>query len=465
MTSNKVLLIDPTSITHMPPKILDQSESERSRKYGIAINKAVSEYLGEDIENINAFSGKFAVNYGLLMLSYLLEQENVTTELISGDYFNKEEEFFEHLKKISKNYKVACLTSTTPQFNQVQKINQILKDNNPKIKTILGGPHTLYYKTGKKRDNIDVIHIGYGIDKSCKVISDWINGINIKEDIIKTDYYFDCPKNFEVIPKNQINNTMLYSYISFGCPNRCNYCVEHKLVKKVCYNDIDEKLNEIKMLVNKYGRKFIHLADSDFLINRNLLEEFLDKLENKDIKCCFSINATPNTLSDPRNYDLIKRFIDDGLVEILIGVEHFSDKVLKTLNKNYDLNRLFTALEKIKGEAKLPVMSLYTLVGLPSEDYDAIEENIETFKKMSEKHLYDFSFPKFFVPYPDTEIYLYPEKFNVKILNKDWNEYHRWCLPRVIEIIGMKDEDYVREIEQISKISKEYEVSDYDKNR
>lgn len=194
MTSNKVLLIDPTSITHMPPKILDQSESERSRKYGIAINKAVSEYLGEDIENINAFSGKFAVNYGLLMLSYLLEQENVTTELISGDYFNKEEEFFEHLKKISKNYKVACLTSTTPQFNQVQKINQILKDNNPKIKTILGGPHTLYYKTGKKRDNIDVIHIGYGIDKSCKVISDWINGINIKEDIIKTDYYFDCPK-------------------------------------------------------------------------------------------------------------------------------------------------------------------------------------------------------------------------------------------------------------------------------
>ena len=207
------------------------------------------------------------------------------------------------------------------------------------------------------------------------------------------------------------------------------------------------------------------MADSDFLINRNMLEEFLKKLENRKIKCCFSINATPNTLSNPQNFDLIKRFVEDGLVEILIGVEHFSTKVLKTLNKNYNLKKLFAALEKIKRDAKLPVMSLYTLVGLPNEDHEAIMENLEIFKRMNERQLYDFSFPKFFVPYPDTEIYLHPEKFNVKILNKDWNEYHRWCLPRVIEIDGMKDEDYLKEIEEISKISMEYEASDYDKER
>ena len=82
MMNKKVLLVDPTSITHMPPKILNQSESERSRKYGMAINRAVSEYLGDDVENINAFSGKFAVNYGLLMLSYLLKQNGVRIHCI-----------------------------------------------------------------------------------------------------------------------------------------------------------------------------------------------------------------------------------------------------------------------------------------------------------------------------------------------------------------------------------------------
>ena len=449
----KVLLIDPTSINHMPPKLLNKSEKDRSKKYGLAINKAVSKKLNINEEIINAFSGKFAVNYGLLMLGYLLKQKNIDTELISGDYFNNEEDFLKYLSEKANEYTVIGLTSTTPQFEQVKRINNTMKNSNPKLKSILGGPHTLYYKTGEPEENIDVIHIGYGIDVSANIIEKMLNGEYISSKIVKTDYYFDCPKDFELIPKEHLNDTMLYSYLSFGCPNNCNYCMEHKLVKRVCFNNIDKKIKEIKLLVNKYNRKFVHLADSDFLLNNVYLKEFLDKLEKSNIRCCFSVNATPNTLYNEKNFELIKRFVDDGLVEILIGVEHFSPKVLKILNKNYDMKKLFKVLKIIKEDVKLPVMSLYTLVGLPGEDQEAIEENIETFKKITKEGLYDFSFPKFFIPYPDTDIYLYPEKYNVKILTKDWSEYHRWSLPRPIEIIGMKDEDYLREIEQISEIA------------
>lgn len=308
-SKDSVLLIDPTSINHLPPKILNKSESDRSKKYSDALNLAVSKKLNNNEEIINAFSGKFAVNYGLLMLGHLLSNENINVELISGDYFSTEKEFFEYLKILANKYKVAALTSTTPQFEQVKNINKILKENNKYIKTILGGPHTLYYKTAPADDNIDIIHIGHGIDKSAKIIMDILKGNDIKEKILKTDYYYDTKKKFDLIPKNQIDNTMLYSYLSFGCPNNCNYCMEHKLVKKVCYNNIDEKLEEISLLVNKYNRKFIHLADSDFLLNRVYLKEFLDKLEKKELKCCFSINANPNTLSDERNFELIDRFV------------------------------------------------------------------------------------------------------------------------------------------------------------
>lgn len=308
-SEDSVLLIDPTSINHLPPKILNKSENDRSKKYSDALNLAVSKKLNNNEEIINAFSGKFAVNYGLLMLGQLLSNDNINVKLISGDYFSTEKEFFEYLKIVANKYKVAALTSTTPQFEQVKKINKILKRNNKYIKTILGGPHTLYYKTAPVDDNIDIIHIGHGIDKSSKIIMDILRGNEIKEKIIKTDYYYDTKKKFDLIPKNQIDNTMLYSYLSFGCPNNCNYCMEHKLVKKVCYNNIDEKLEEISLLVNKYNRKFIHLADSDFLLNRVYFKEFLEKLEKKDLKCCFSINANPNTLSDERNFELIDRFV------------------------------------------------------------------------------------------------------------------------------------------------------------
>ena len=306
---NTVLLVDPTSINHLPPKILDKSENDRSKKYSEALNYAVSKKLNNNEEIINAFSGKFAVNYGLLMLGYLLRQKNINTKLISGDYFKSEKEFLEYLAKIADEYDVVALTSTTPQFEQVKRINRVLKESNKNIKTVLGGPHTLYYKTNPPDDNFDLIHIGHGIDKSAEALEDILNGNKIQEKIIRTNYYYDTKKDFDLIPKNQIDNTMLYSYLSFGCPNNCNYCMEHKLVKKVCYNNIDEKLKEIKLLVNKYNRKFIHLADSDFLLNRVYLKEFLDKLEMANLKCCFSINANPNTLADERNFELIDKFV------------------------------------------------------------------------------------------------------------------------------------------------------------
>ena len=77
---NTVLLVDPTSINHLPPKILDKSENDRSKKYSEALNYAVSKKLNNNEEIINAFSGKFAVNYGLLMLGYLLRQKNINTK-------------------------------------------------------------------------------------------------------------------------------------------------------------------------------------------------------------------------------------------------------------------------------------------------------------------------------------------------------------------------------------------------
>ena len=46
---SRVLLIDPTSINHMPPKILNKSEKDRSKEYGQAIDIAVSKKLGNAV--------------------------------------------------------------------------------------------------------------------------------------------------------------------------------------------------------------------------------------------------------------------------------------------------------------------------------------------------------------------------------------------------------------------------------
>lgn len=64
-------------------------------------------------------------------------------------------------------------------------------------------------------------------------------------------------------------------------------------------------------------------------------------------------------------------------------------------------------------------------------------------------------FQSFFVLYPDSDIYLHPEKYDVTIKNENWNEYQRWQLPRPIIINGMTDQQYMNEIIEINKISME----------
>lgn len=445
---NKILLVDPSSIHHGPPDVIQESDSFINQLYVDRINEVVDNRCSDN--NGRALHSKYISNYGLLMLGNLLKEYDVT--YINGDYFPSSDAYIDYLLKTDAD--IVCLTSTTPQFKEVKKIAELLKKTHPNIKTILGGPHSRYYLTHEVDDCFDCVVIGYGVDQSKEVIDKMARGDNYSNKIV-TNYYYDTEKDFSLIPSNKIYDTMLYSYINFGCPNQCKYCVEHKFVDKVAFNDCNIKIDEIKKLVLDYGVKFVHIADSDFLMFRKVVEKFVQYIEQEQLDFCFSINTSPA---------MLERFIDDpllvklkelGLVEILIGAEHFSHRVMDKLSKHYCVDRFRDALVYAKKEVGIPVISLYTLVGLPFEYKEDIEENVEVIRQFKEQGLFDFTFPKFFVPYPDSDIYLHPNEYDVIIKNENWDEYQRWQLPRPIIINGMHDDDYIDEIIQINHITME----------
>ena len=451
----KFLLVDATSIHHGPPQEIEEYDSFINKKYVDRINKEVDKLIPEN--NGRALRGKYISNYGLLMLGSLLKKNYKNIDYINGDNFENSDLFLKHLSKIINEYDFLFLSSTTPQFNEIKKIAIISKMINPKIKIFYGGPHSRYYLNHEVDEFFDCVSIGYGIDKTKEAVDKLVSNEKIDKKIV-TNYYFDIEKDFSLIPKDKIHNTMLYSYINFGCPNDCKYCVEHKFVDKIAFNNLDEKFYEIKQLVNNFNVKFVHIADSDFLIHRKTVEEFIKFVKRENLKFCFSINTSPYIISKYLNDPILNDLKEVGLIEILIGAEHFSKKVLETLSKKYDINEFAKSLNYVKNIVNIPIVSLYTLVGLPNEYDEEIAENLSIIKKFKENNLFDFTFPKFFVPYPDSDIYLHPEKYNVIIKNENWDEYQRWQLPRPIIIKGATDQQYVDEIISINKISmEEYE--------
>lgn len=456
----KVLLVDAISFQADPNDEIWRYENVAQIKYAEAQNKVILDYLGKDVVAKMHGQVEYVSNQGLLMLGYLLKQSGIFVSYTNGDYFASEEEYITDIQSNYSDYDVYCFTSTTPQFNHVKRLAEAVKHMNNGAKIILGGPHTRYFLTNEKDSTFDYVVTGYGIDKTLDLIKKLITGEGEVFWRIDTDMYYDCPKDYNLIPEEKRMGTLWYNFFGIGCPNRCKYCVEHKVGKKICFTNVSARMDEVEYVINTYGVKMFHFSDSDFFINEDIYTEVINEIVRRGVKCTFTINTSPGFLIKVARKPILKKFVENGLIEILIGAEHFSENVRLKVSKHYQLAEFQEALSVVKKEVGVPIISLYSMVGLPFEYEDDIKLNVKTFKEMREKNLFDFTFPKFFVPYPDSDIFTNPNEYGVVITSDNFDDYHRWRTPRPVSIIGMDDRAYVQEILDIIKTNKDFDENE-----
>lgn len=450
----KILLVDAISVRPDENDEIWKFENEEQNKYIEFRGRAISEFLGEDIFDKGVVEEKYISNYGLLMFGGLLKQNDIPVSYTNGDYFDSEDDYIANLKTEYKDYDIFCFTSTTPQFNHVKRLAEAVKSMNSNATTILGGPHTKYFFTHEKDAAFDYVVTGYGIDKSVELIKKLLNNEKISSWRIDSGKYYECPKDFSLIPDDKKMCTLWYNYFEMGCPHRCKYCVEPH--EYLCYADVRSRMDEVEYAIKTCNLKMFHFCDSDFFMNEKVCSKVIDEIQRRGIKCTFTVNTCPSTLIRIAEKPILRRFKENGLVELLIGAEHFSENVRVRLSKHYDLDALQKALDIVKHKVKIPVISIFSMVGLPFEHEEDIKINVEVFKQMREKDLFDFVFPKFFVPYPGTEIYDDNEKYDIRIMTDNFDVYNRKTLSRPVKINGMDDSLYVKEIFDLIKTNKNF---------
>lgn len=450
MMNKSVLLIDPRSVSHGPPDEIKSQDKCLSSEYSDLLDTRISEQLhnSKAEHNWNAVSAKYISNYGQLMLGGRLKEKGYIVYYINGDYYFSLDLFTSAAVQLAKECEIICFTGTTPQYIEVKTIAEEIKQRCPEKLLVLGGPHTYFFRNHYEEHPFDLVIIGHDIQKAVDTIDAFYCQSNKQytQQIVQSFGYTDAAKDFSLIPKERLPQTLLYSYVSFGCPNKCTYCIEHKFTKRICFGSFAEKIKEIQFLVNIAGVKSVHLADSDFFLDPTFSNCFLDALEKANIRCCFTVNTSPRTICQKATLAIIKRFQRLGLVEILVGVEYFSDKVLKRVQKEYSIDLFYASLSEVRMAVPNIIVSFYALLGLPGEDSSAISSNLLWTAKFWSARLYDFSFPKFFVPYPGTDVFENPEQYDARILHMRWNEYHRWFLPRPIKMNNLDDRDLVDEL-------------------
>ena len=393
------------------------------------------------------------ISLGQLCLATYLKERGIRVNYIHSDYYLKgkgytEEEFMKFLIDATASSQFVGIYAMTPMINSALGILEHIKNNNPEIITVLGGPHATYMdqEVISNYPFVDIVSRGEGEQVLFSLINNYdgsdeylhkIDGITYKKgaqvirnkdqellcaaeipdpdyELVQTDFNFLC--------------TVMYSR---GCPYSCKFCAEGNLWRHVVrFRDPVQVAKEIDLIYRRFGQRVIHIADSEIDAVPKKLEKLLDEIIALDISCRFTVNLRCDAYKR-LTPELISKMKRAGFFGYLIGVESASDKMLEIMGRNSvfeDFLRTIDLLNDNDAGYILPGI----MMGFPGETLETFEYTKQVFLDLLKNERVDYFFPKLFVPYPGSDPFMNPEKYGIEV-SHCWNEYSRFDTRQIFE--------------------------------
>jgi anaerobic magnesium-protoporphyrin IX monomethyl ester cyclase len=324
-------------------------------------------------------------------------------------------------------------TSVTMNFFDAQKIIRDVKNYNPEIITMMGGPHVSFTAadTLRRYPEIDLIVIGEGEDTIAELTpviknrNQWsdIRGIAYRsgDEIMMTgkrDFITDIDKIPS--PARHLLPISRYRALGFpvslitgrGCPYSCIFCLGRKMVgSKVRKRNTKLILDEIETIIG-YGFDRINIADDLFTTDKDRVREICRGIKERSLKFPWSAFARVDTVSQ----EVFDEMAAAGCDSVSFGVETGNPEMLKRIKKGIKLEQVYTAVKMCQQAGMIAHESF--IIGLPGETKDTLEETDEFAK--STKALYGYHF---LAPFPGTTVREKIQDYDLEILTDDWTRY------------------------------------------
>lgn len=191
-----------------------------------------------------------------------------------------------------------------------------------------------------------------------------------------------------------------YAYLKIGegCSNKCTYCAIPYIRGPFVSREMDEILNEAKMLAKKGIKELIVIAQDTTkygvdIYGESKLAELLEKLGKIDgIEWIRFLYSYPEGITD----ELIKTVANNNKIAKYfdIPIQHISNPILKKMNRRTSKEKITGIIEKIRKQ--IPDVTLRTslIVGFPGETNENFEELLEFVKTTKFDKLGVFKYSK-----------------------------------------------------------------------
>lgn len=204
-------------------------------------------------------------------------------------------------------------------------------------------------------------------------------------------------------------------YTSRGCPFNCIFCCSHRTAgRKFRQRSITNVLEEIRRLVYDFKIKGLYFNDDTFGLDKVWLFDFCRLLRKEKFRLIWGCQTRANLASR----EMFRMMKDAGCIQVDIGAESGSEKVLENLKKGITPQDIECAF-KTAQEVGLKTFATFVL-GCPGET----KEDIKKTEKLSKKISSQVSF-LILVPYPGSELFKMAKENNwftepELVFSEDW---------------------------------------------
>jgi radical SAM superfamily enzyme YgiQ (UPF0313 family) len=172
-------------------------------------------------------------------------------------------------------------------------------------------------------------------------------------------------------------------YTTLGCPYHCSFCCiqapfksgEHAAGLNTDVNSYrfwspQRVIEEIDLLVSKYGVRNIKFADEMFVLNQRHVLGICDLIIERGYDLNIWAYARVDTVKDSM-LDKLKRA---GFTWLALGIEAADDRVLTDVDKRYEVGEVYDTVRKIKA-AGINIIGNF-IFGLPEDTAETMKETL-----------------------------------------------------------------------------------------
>ena len=198
---------------------------------------------------------------------------------------------------------------------------------------------------------------------------------------------------------------------SRGCPFQCTFCCKgHPMFSFYRFRNASNVRHELDTLIEDYEIEHVRFVDDEFTLHPHRTIDLMKAIRPLDLTWVCITRA--DTLSET----MLDHMKGSGCVEVHIGVESGSDRILEGMNKKTDVETLARGVQMIKN-AGIQVKT-YLMYGFPGETEEDRQHTIDFVK-----HVQPDKFTvSHFTPLPGSVISQFVPKGQTPWFYQDYNE-------------------------------------------